>query len=351
MPRKISPTLAQRETVTVVEVAKYANVSITTVSRALSQPDLLAPATLERVLQAIETLNYHPNRLARGLRLQQSGVVGLVGPDISSPFQAKVTKGVQAAAAERGYQVFLYVTDEDPEREQTLFRTLRAYQLQGLLLIPSSSTENTLPYPDSLPVIEIDRTTQRSGVSSFLVNNVGGAKRATEHLIALGHRRIATVTGKLNLTTGRERLLGYEQALTEAGLRLEPAWIAEGGHLERDGYSAAQRLFSLPESQGFTALFAANSEVAAGTVRAVQERGLRIPEDLSLVLFDDSRWARLSNPPFTVVAQPAFDLGYSAGQHLFDRLEGRPHEMGEQRLETELIVRGSTASPRLEGYA
>lgn len=334
-----------REASTIVEVAKTTGVSISTVSRALSKPELVAPETLARVLRAVEKLNYRPNQLARGLRQGRSGVVGLAAPDISSPFQSKIAKGLGKIAAAHGFQLFLCSTDEDSLQEAALLRSLRAYQLQGLVILPTERTRQNLHLLGGLPVVEVDRTTGQPTLSAVLIDNAGGAGTAVAHLIALGHTRVATVTGRLSVTTGRERLHGYQQALRDAGLRADPSWVAEGDHFEETGYRAALELLALPEGS-FTAIFAANGEVAAGVLRAVRERGLDIPRELSLVAFDDSRWARLVTPPLTVVEQPAFEMGCLAGRELFRLLEGAEPERREHRLEPRLIVRASTAPPK-----
>jgi LacI family transcriptional regulator len=333
-----------REASTIVEVAKNTGVSISTVSRALSKPYLVAPATLACVLEAVAELNYQPNQLARGLRQKRSGVIGLAAPDISSPFQSKIAKGLQEVAAARGYQLFLCSTDEDSLKEEALLRSLKAYQLQGLVIIPTARTHENLRHLSGLPVVEVDRTTGQHMIS-VLIDNEGGAREAVQHLVDLGHTRIATVTGRLSTTTGRERLRGYQQALIEAELPAEPEWIVEGDHFEETGYRATSRLLSLPDALSFTALFTANGDVTAGALQAVQERGLSIPHDLSLVGFDDSRWARLVTPPLTVVEQPAFEMGYMAGEQLFRLLGGTEPKPLEHRLRPRLILRKSTAPP------
>lgn len=335
-----------REASTIVEVAKNTGVSISTVSRALSKPDLVAPATLARVLKAVAELNYQPNQLARGLRQKRSGVIGLAAPDISSPFQSKIAKGLQEVAATHGYQLFLCSTDEDSLKEELLLRSLKAYQLQGLVIIPTARTQQNLRHLDGLPIVEVDRTTNQQTISAVLIDNERGAKEAVKHLVSLGHTRIATVTGRLSTTTGRERLRGYQQALEEAGLPTEPAWIVEGDHFEGTGYQAATKLLSLPDDLSFTALFAANGDVTAGVLQAVQERGLNIPYDLSLIGFDDSRWARLVTPPLTVIEQPAFEMGYLAGEQLFRLLDGTEPKPLEHRLQPRLILRKSTGPPK-----
>ncbi|MER3553388.1 MAG: LacI family transcriptional regulator [Meiothermus sp.] len=329
------------------DVARLAAVSPSTVSRALTRPDMVAPSTRERVIHAARELGYQPNKLARSLRKQQSHLLGLIVSDILAPFHATLAKGVQDAAEKHGYVVFLFNTDEQPEKELRYLGELQSHLPEGLLIVPTSKTRQNLSTLRDLTVIELDRTSGTPGVHSVLVDNVKGARGAVEHLIGLGHRRIGMVAGPTTVTTASERLEGYQQALLGAGIPFERRLVATGDHKEEGGYRATKELLSLPPKLRPTALFAGNSEMAAGAVLAARDLGFTIPDDLSLVSFDDTRWARLMQPPLTVVAQPAYDLGYLACETLISILErNRPLQATTLRLSTELIVRSSTAPPR-----
>lgn len=329
------------------DVAQVAGVSTSTVSRALTRPELVSPQTRARILQIANQLDYHPNKLARSLRTQQNHLLGLIVTDILAPFHATLAKGVQDAAEKHGYGVFLFNTDEEPEREARYLRELQGHLPEGLLIVPTAKTKENLQSVRNLTVVELDRTSGTPGVYGVLVENVGGSRRAVEHLIELGHRRIGMIAGPQNGTTAKERLEGYQQALLGAGIPSDPALIAYGNHKEDGGKWAARELLSLPKRQRPTALFAGNSEMAAGTVLAIREAGLKIPTDVSLVCFDDTRWAQLMEPALTVVAQPAYDLGYVGCETLISVLRrSTTLKSNTLRLETELIVRGSTAAPR-----
>jgi len=326
------------------DVAKLAEVSSSTVSRALTRPDMVAPSTRERVIQAAHQLGYQPNKLARGLRKQQSHLLGLMVTDILAPFHATLAKGVQDAAEKHGYVVFLFNTDEQPEKEERYLKELQSHLPEGLLIVPTSKTRQNLGIVGNLTVIELDRTSGTPGVHSVLVDNVTGARGAVEHLIKLGHRRIGMVAGPHSVTTALERLEGYKQALLSAGLQVQEELIATGDHKEEGGYRATQTLLSLPPKLRPTALFVGNSEMAAGAVLAVRDLHLNIPDQLSLISFDDTRWARLMQPALSVVAQPAYDLGYIACETLISLLKrDKPVPTTTLRLNTELIIRQSTA--------
>lgn len=329
------------------DVARLAEVSPSTVSRALTRPNMVAPSTRERVVHAAHQLGYQPNKLARGLRKRQNHLLGLVVTDILAPFHATLAKGVQDAAEKHGYVVFLFNTDEQPEKERRYLKELQGHLPEGLLIVPTGQTRQNLGIVRDLTVIELDRTSGTPGVHSVLVDNVTGARKAVEHLTELGHRRIGMVAGSTGVTTAAERLEGYKQALKAAGIPFQRRLVATGDHKEEGGYRATRQLLALPPELRPTALFAGNSEMAAGAVLAIRDLGLSIPEELSLVSFDDTRWARLMQPPLTVVAQPAYDLGYLACETLISILGRKgPVQATSLRLATDLIVRSSTAAPR-----
>lgn len=329
------------------DVAQLAQVSLSTVSRALSRPDLVSVPTRTRVLQAAQQLGYQPNHLARNFRRQKSGLLGLVVTDILTPFHATLAKGVQDAAEKLGYGVFVFNSDEQPEKEARYLHQLRAHQLEGLMIVPTARTRENLSMVGQLPVIELDRTSGSPGVHSVMVENAPGARQAVEHLIAHGHRRIGMIAGTQTVTTATERLEGYRQALIQAGLKPDERLVVVGHHKEEGGRQATHTLLSLPRKLRPTALFAGNSEMAAGTVLAIRELGLKIPTDISLVTFDDTRWAQLMDPPLTVVAQPAYELGYLACETLISLLSREKRGVSTTlRLAPQLVVRRSVAAPR-----
>ncbi|GBF04127.1 LacI family transcriptional regulator [Deinococcus aerius] len=326
------------------DVAKLAGVSPATASRALSRPELVAEATRERVREAARTLGYQPNVLARSLRQRGSRALGLVITDILNAFHATLAKAVQDVADAQGYTLLMFNTDEEPAKERRAFETLRGHLPQGLIVVPTPATHRNLDLLPGLPVVELDRASGRAGAYTVMVDNEVGAYRAVTHLAALGHRRIGMIVGRLDISTAVERHEGYRRALLEAGLPYRPELVLPGDHREAGGRAAAHTLLTLPPAERPTALFVGNNEMTVGAVLATRDLGLRLPGDLSLVGFDDSRWAQTILPALTVVAQPAYELGALACQTLLARLAGEPVPTSV-RLQTTLIERDSVAPP------
>ena len=328
------------------EVAHLANVSSATASRALSRPEMVAPATRERVLSAARQLGYQPNILARSLRQGETRTIGLIVADILNPFHGQLAKGVQDVADKHGYTVFLFNSDEESEKERRAIETLRGHLPQGLIIEPTRSTRDHLKTLSNLAVVELDRVSGNPKATTITVDNLAGAKAGTRHLIEQGHTRIGMIVGQLDISTAIERHQGFQEALHEAGVPYCPELVLPGHHREDDGYRVAKHLLSLPKAKRPTALFVGNNEMTVGAVLAARELGIQIPDDLSIVGFDDSRWAQTMYPPLTVVAQPAYELGAVACEHLIGLL-GRPQSglPAHVQLSTELIIRQSTGPP------
>lgn len=328
------------------EVAQLAQVSLSTASRALSKPEMVAKSTRQRVLEAARALGYEPNQVARSLRQRSSRSLGLLITDILNPFHATLAKGVQDAAERHNYTVFLFNTDEEPEKERRALGILRGHLPQGLILVPTPKAKENLGLLGNLPTLELDRSSGTPGVHSIMVDNLGGARTAVQHLIALGHRRIGMIAGRLDISTAVERHQGYREALDLAGLPYQEDLMLLGNHREVDGRVAAHALLSRPPKTRPTALFVGNNEMTVGAVLAARELGLRIPQDLSIVGFDDSRWARTLSPTLTVVAQPEYELGFLGCQTLLSSLGRKPGASPANiRLPTTFLVRESTAPP------
>ena len=322
------------------DVARAAGVSPATASRALHRPDLVALRTRERVEQAALELGYRPNVLARGLRTRGSRTIGLIVTDILNPFHATLAKGVQDAAEAQGYTVLMFNSDEQPDKERRALETLHGHLPMGLIVVPTARTRENLSVVAGLPTIELDRASGLDGAHTIMVDNVSGAREAVSHLTGLGHRRVGMIVGQQDISTARERLQGYREALEAAGLPYEDGLVLPGDHREQGGRLAALRLLSGRERP--TALFVGNNEMTVGAVLAARELGLEIPGDLSLVGFDDSRWAQTMSPALSVVSQPTYELGQLACQHLLSLIAGQPCA-GSVRLSTHMIYRQSTA--------
>lgn len=331
---------------TLKDVAAQAGVSLSTASRALSQPHKVAAKTRTSVTQAARQLGYQPNEMARGLRQRSSRVLGYLVNNLTNNFQAQIIKGVQDTLFDKDFTLIIGNTNEDSKREQHYLEDLQRYHLQGLIVVPTHHTKQRLKDLLNIPVIEVDRASGRTQSHVVLTDNTAGAAAAVGHLIELGHQRIAHISGDPNITTGAERLAGYQQALDASGLPFDDTlWEVATSHDEEAGYQAALRLLDKPETLRPTAIFAFNSEVTAGVLRASQNLGIAIPSDLSLIGFDDSRWAQLVTPRLSVVAQPAYEMGCVATERLLSALENPALPGTTTRLGTQLILRDSTAAP------
>lgn len=326
----------------IAEVAKKAGVSVATVSRALSKPEMVAVETRALIEQVADELGYRPNLVARNLRRGQSRMIGVLISDILNPGNALLFKGIQEAASQADYSVFMFNTDEEASKERSALESLSGHMPQGLIVMPTSGARETLQRIN-VPVIEMDRTTGLKNAHTVMVDNFGGSLKAVQHLIALGHSRIGMVVGDYEISTAIERHQGYKAALEQAGIPYRPEFVTLGHHREEGGHQAALEL--LRQTERPTALFVGNNEMTIGAVLAVRELGLRIPEDLSLIGFDDSRWAITMNPRLSVVAQPAFELGKIACETLLEILHKRHTHASSVRLQTVFIQRESTAPP------
>lgn len=341
MPQSLSASATLRD------VAERARVSPSTVSRALTAPSMVAPSTRARVLRVVEELQYQPNQLARNLRNQNSTTIGLVVADILNEFHARVAQGVQDAAVAQGLSVMMTSTNEDRSREESFLGELQRQRFRGLVIVPTEHTAGYLKRFVTQPVVEVDRASGAEGAHVVLAENHAGSIAAIRHLAGLGHRKIGYVSGNPSVTTGAERLRGYKDGMAEAGLPVRDEWVVTAAvHSEARGFDGGMELLSLPGSIRPTAVLVFNNELTAGVLDAVRNRNLDLPGDVSIVGFDDSRWARLMKPSLTVVMQPAYEMGYLAGERLVSLLN-RPGVRGTvTRLPTKLIVRESTASPR-----
>ncbi len=316
--------------VTIREVASRAGVSPMTVSRVINDSPRVRPDTRRRVEAAIAELGYVPNRLARGLSRRKTGAFGLIVTDVANPFFTLIVHGVEDVAWRAGYRVMLCNTQSDLEREREYLEDMVAFQVDGLLIAPVG--DRSRPHlrrlaKNNVPFVLIDRSV--TGFECDLVqgDSVGGARRLVDHLIGLGHRRIAMIAESSEVSTARDRLQGYRDALEAAGIDAYPELVAESSAVDpRGGYEATLRLLDLPERP--TTIFAVNNIVATGVVEAARERGLEIPGDLALVCFDDIELVSRLYPFLTVMAQPADTFGTIAAQLLLDRIAGR---VGERR--------------------
>ncbi len=324
-------------------VAKHAGVSISTVSRALTRPDRVAQTTRERVLESAAELGYAPNQLARSLRMQGSKTIGLIISDILVPFHSEVAKGVEDFASAHHYTTILCNSSEDGNKEKQYLELLKGFKVGGVILEPTEAGVATIEAlaRGGTPVVEVDRISGARGVRAILSDNVDGARQAAQYLLGLGHSSFGMIAGDTMITSGRERLQGFEQELNGNQIKLEAKRIVRSPNTDASGYDAFLELFDQPDPP--KAVFVANFQMMGGVLRAVRKLGLRVPKDLSLIGFDDSTWASVVDPPITVVAQQAYELGRMAAQMILDSIEGKKIKLGVTRLQTKLIERESCA--------
>jgi LacI family transcriptional regulator len=333
--------------VTLRDVAARAGVSPMTVSRVINNSPRVQAETRRRVQAAIVELEYVPNRLARGLIRRKTGTLALLVPDVANPFFTLIVQAAEDVAWRAGYHVILCDTRAEVEREREYLEDMVEFQVEGVLIAPVSDRSRSnlrILARSNTPYVLIDRSI--AGFDADLVqgDSVAGARRLVEHLVELDQRRIAMITEVPEISTARERLQGYHQALEAAGIEQRPEYVVEASAVDpRGGYEAALRLLDLERPP--TAIFAVNNIVAAGVVEAAHERRLQIPGDLALVCFDDIEHVSRLYPFLTVMAQPAATFGTLAAQLLLDRIAGRVRERRRVVvLPADLVVRRSSGA-------
>jgi LacI family transcriptional regulator len=328
---------------TLHEVAQRAGVSAMTVSRVVNGRGRVDSETRQRVEEAIQALDYVPNRIARGLISQKTQTIGIIVPDIVNPFFAPVVRGAESAARKAGYRILLCNSEGDLRLEREYIEDLVAHRVEGLLLAPANDRSRSSILSllrGGFPLVLIDRALPDADCDLIVSDNVQGARRLIEHLIAIGHREIAHVSDAEDTSTGRERLRGYSEALEAAGIPFQTELVIRTTVDRIGGYRAAQEILArdpLP-----TAIFAVNNMTAVGTMEALRERSLSVPKDMGLVCFDDVEHLAVLSPILTVIDQPAETFGSLGVQLLLERMTGKASSRPRRIiLQTDLIVRQS----------
>ncbi len=327
-------------TPTLKDVADHAQVSRATVSRVLNHNPRVAEDLRERVLESIHLLGYQPNRAARRLRASSSDVLGLIISDIENPFFISVVRGVEDAAYASQMSVVLCNTDEDPVKQQMYLRVMQAERVAGLIISPTSADEEFIELRQlGIPIILLDRRTDKFETDAVTIDNVGGAYLATKHLIDCGYERIGMIGGSPYLTTGRERYEGYRKALHAAGMKIDEKLIKVGNFKTDTGYALAKEFIASPQPP--RAIFVANNLMTLGTLRALRENGVLVPQEMALVGFDDMPWSSELCPPLTAVSQPTYELGQETVQLLLRRLADPQAPIRTVTLQPRLVIRES----------
>lgn len=332
---------------TIADVAKRAGVSVSTAARVLSGRGYAADETRRRVLEAADELGYVPNQVARSLRTRQTRMVGLLIGDVENSFYSVIAKHVESVAKGAGYHVVLCNGDDDPDIEREYLQLLEGIRVDALVVTPTSKNRRHLArlLEKGIVIVQVDRRVEDLAADAILVDNEAGAASATAYLIEAGHTHVGILTGELAVPTARQRLAGYERALKEHGLPVREELVKTGSfHREHAIEDATDLIRAQPAP---TAIFAANNILAEGALIALEQQGLRVPRDVSLVAFDDVPWMRMIEPPVTTVRQPIADMARSAAELLLRRLrEGRQGPPSTIVFRTQLVERGSVAAVR-----
>lgn len=332
---------------TIRDVAERAGVSTMTVSRVINHSGYTSQETRERVEAAVAEIGYIPNTLARSLRFKTTKMLALILTDITNPFFTTLARGVEDAASAQGFNVIFCNTDESESEQAEHLTALVQKQVDGVLLVPAASTAEPVAFlrDQKVPVVVLDRRVPDCSVDSVRCDSEAGAYELVKLLIQLGHRRIAVLSGPETVSTAQDRVAGWRRALAEGGITPDAELIFHDAYSQVGGRRMAQRMLALQPRP--TALFAANNFIAFGAHGVLTNAGLRVPQDVAMVAFDDWPPEMVLEPFFTVVAQPAYEMGYKATGQLLARLSGAAtNGCQEMLLPFELIVRRSSGPPR-----
>jgi LacI family transcriptional regulator len=336
---------------TMRDVARLAGVSVATVSAVINASATVSEARSKRVRDAMEALDYYPDQVARSLKVGKTNVVGMVVPDITNNFFAQLIRGVEDAARQQGYSVILCDSNEDPEEERRHLDTLFSRRVDGVLIAcsdPSAGYEHLMRR--RFPIVFVDRIPRGMAHGGVSTDNVEAGSRATNHLIDLGHKRIAFITGQLGLSPHYGRLEGFRKAMQASGLPIREEFLREGDLKIETGRRLGIELLTLNPRP--TAIISSNNRMLLGLTGAFAELGIPCPGSVSVVGFDDSVWTEHFNPGMTVMAQPAFEIGTAAFTMLLSRMQSGEDDASEgpglQLFPAELRLRGSTAPPGVD---
>jgi LacI family transcriptional regulator len=326
------------------QVAEKAGVSIATVSHVKNGTRFVSQETTLKVNRAMKELDYQPNSIARSLRNSKTHTIGLIVPilpsDTSNFFFMTVAQGIQQELRSHGYHLLLSTNMmESVEDEKEQIRLFNSKRIDGLIIAPIAEEMTYLKEMcTSYPVVFIDRRAKGYEADCILADGYGGSYRAVKTLIDKGHRHIGMITGCLGITTSDERFNGYRQALKDHDVPFEPSMVKAAASNFESGYESARVLLL---EHKVTALFIANNVLTMGAIRYLQEKRIRIPEELAVIGFDDYDWTQITTPPLTVIRQPSYELGETAAKVLLGRIEDGNRKVKEYCLDTKLVMRGS----------
>lgn len=331
--------------ITIVDIAKKSNVSIATVSRVINnKSEGVSVSTRKRILDVIDECGYKPNAMARGLVTKKTKTIGLIIPDITNPFFPEIARGAEDGASTKGYNVFLCNSDDSIEKENEYISALKEKCVDGIILTTSASSnqEHVLSLMNSdLPIIIIDEglDSMDTDIPGVFVDNFEGGYLAAKHLIDLGHKKIACITGPLNLKDDRDRLEGYKKALMDAKINIDSSIILQGNYKIAGGVENTKKLLD----KDITAIFACNDLMAYGSYQVLKSAGYKIPDDISIVGFDDVQLSAMLDPALTTIKQPAYEMGLESAKMIIKLIEGKNIRKKIIKFKPNLVVRKSTS--------
>ncbi|RKL63293.1 LacI family transcriptional regulator [Thermoanaerobacteraceae bacterium SP2] len=329
------------------DIAEHLNVSVSTVSRVVNNKDRVDPKTREKILKALKEFNYKPNEVARNLKKKTSKTIGIIVPDISNFFFAMVIKGAEGVARQNGYSILLCNSDEDIITEEHYAQLLLQKQISGLIIGSVGGNIDIIfkQYIKSkIPVVFIDNLPKIKDNFDFVtIDNIKASYDLTNHLINLGHKNIAIITGRLDETTAYERLKGWEKSLKEHNIPVKKEWIGIGDFKQESGYKIMEGFLKMNEIP--TAVFAANNHLAYGAMRAIIDAGLKVPDDIAMVCFDAIDPTGLIKPQITSIVQPAEEIGKIAAEIIMRKTHDSNLKIFEKViLEPQLIIKESSGA-------
>ncbi|NCC50686.1 MAG: LacI family transcriptional regulator [Spartobacteria bacterium] len=341
---------------TLKEIARIARVNISTVSRAINDSPLLPRDTKDMILAIAEKMNYFPNSLARGLVSQKSETLGIILPKIfflQGPFFSQVLSGIERISVKHGFSILIASATSKTADRHFPFNLTRARRIDGMLIINENRRIRNLNAlkQERVPFVLVNRFIEDTNAPCVAADDIGGGRMAAEHLLRLGHRRIGVVTGSHRVAATTDRVAGYRQALTAFDVPFDKN-LLEAGLFQQGvetGARCADRLLSRATRP--TAIFALSDELAMGVMQAAKERGLRVPEDLAVVGYDNVTFSAHLSPPLTTIAQNPYAIGATACQMLVDMLEGRTPDQANVLIPVRLVVRDSCGSQSAQGTA
>ncbi len=336
-----------KRTPTIKDVARKAGVSIATVSNTINGTRFVSDELQKRVNAVIKELDYRPSAIGRGLRKGRTYSIGVLVPDPRNQFFQIVAQGIEEQADAHAHSIWYCNTRDEPSREREYVSMMEGRGVDGIIIAPSpGGRESIRPLLErNTPLVLVVRQIERLKVDQVFSDNIEGSYEATQHLIALGHRRIGLLTGVREIQTFKERLFAYHKALQDHSIPFDPELVADAYSHVQEGAEAARHLL---ETTDVTALFASNYPMTLGALKCIRDMRLHCPEEISLIGFDDLECADLVSPPLTLIDQRPYDMGHMAGKLLFEKIEARDKEVPAPqivKIPPQIVIRASTGSP------